>query len=154
LTCEVIDGGPRLRDNPGRHHDRPNLPVRHLVSATLIAVAAIHLLPLVGVLGPAQLQRLYGLPVTDPTLELLLRHRAVLFGLLGAGLAVAALKPAWHGPALIVAALSVVSFLLLAWRVPGSVNVAVATVVRVDWAALALLVVAAVLHWGVLPRRG
>jgi hypothetical protein len=120
--------------------------MRLIVPVALLLVSVIHLLPLAGVLGPPALQRLYGLPVDDPTLELLLRHRAVLFGLLGAGLALAALKPAWHGPALVAAAVSVVSFLLLAWSLPGAVNAAIATVVRVDLVALVLLAAATAVH--------
>lgn len=127
--------------------------MRLVVPAALLLVSVIHLLPVLGAFGPAQLQRLYGLPVADPTLELLLRHRAVLFGLLGAGLAAAALKPAWHGPALVAAAVSVLSFLLLAWSLPGAVNAAIATVVRVDLVALGLLAVAALVHVGIVARR-
>jgi hypothetical protein len=120
--------------------------MRLIVPVALLLVSVIHLLPLVGVLGPTALQRLYGLSVDDPTLELLLRHRAVLFGLLGAGLAFASLRPAWHGPALVAAAVSLVSFLLLAWSLPGAVNAAIANVVRVDLVALALLAAAAAVH--------
>ena len=59
----------------------------------LIVVGVIHLLPLSGVLGGAQLFSLYGVPVDDPNLEILMRHRAVLFGLLGVFLVYAAFKP-------------------------------------------------------------
>jgi hypothetical protein len=83
--------------------------------------------------------------VQDPNLEILLRHRAVLFGLLGLALAVAAFRPAWHTPALLAATLSVVSFLVLAWLVGGS-NAAIATVVRVDVVAAVLLGAAWVAH--------
>jgi hypothetical protein len=37
--------------------------MRHLVSAMLVIVGVIHLLPLSGVLGGARLEALYGIPV-------------------------------------------------------------------------------------------
>jgi len=119
--------------------------MRHVVPAILLVVALIHLLPLAGVLGAAKLASLYGFPVQDPNLEILLRHRAVLFGLLAAFLAYAAFHRPLHGLALVAAGVSVVSFLVLAVTV-GSYNAAVSTVVKADVVALALLVVAAAVH--------
>lgn len=88
--------------------------MHRMVSAMLIVVAIIHLLPLSGVLGADRLEALYGVALDDPNLIILMRHRAVLFGLLGAGLLIAAARPALHGAALIAAAVSVASFLALA----------------------------------------
>lgn len=119
--------------------------MRFVVPAVLLLVAGIHALPVLGVLGAGQLSRLYGLPVNDANLELLLRHRALLFGLLAAFLGYAAFQPELHRLALIAGVASVSSFLVLAVLV-GPYNQAIATVVRVDWVALALLVVAAVAH--------
>jgi hypothetical protein len=120
-------------------------PMRYVVPAVLLVVAAIHALPVIGILGASQLSRLYGLPVNDANLELVLRHRALLFGLLAAFLSYAAFKPELHRLALVAGVASVSSFLVLAALV-GPYNQAIATVVRVDWVALALLVVAAVVH--------
>jgi hypothetical protein len=144
MTCTVID----VRGAAGCNQApflRRSLAVRPLVTVVLLAVAAIHALPVVGVLGAARLESLYGLPVRSPDLEILLRHRAVLFGILAAGLAVAALRPVWHGPALVVGTASVVSFLALALSV-GGYGSAIATVVRADLVALALLVAGGVAH--------
>lgn len=112
---------------------------RHLVTAALLAVGVIHVLPLPGVLGSARLAALYGLSVQDPDLLLLLRHRAVLFGLLGAFILVAAFRPALQATALAAGWVSVVSFLALA--APESARPEIARVVRVDRIALACLAV-------------
>lgn len=119
--------------------------MRFIVPVVLVFVAAIHALPLLGVLGADQLGRMYGVPVADPNVELLLRHRAVLFGLLAAFLAYAAARPSLHSAALAAGLVSVVSFLVLSHRV-GTHSAELATVVRVDWAALALLLVGTVAH--------
>lgn len=120
--------------------------MRFVVPAVLVVVATIHALPVIGVLGPGNLSQLYGVPVTGGSLELVLRHRAVLFGLLAAFLAYAAFRPELHRLALVAGVVSVVSFLVLAALV-SSYSQPLATVVRVDWAALALLTTGVAAHF-------
>jgi hypothetical protein len=119
-----------------------------LSAAALLIVAVIHLLPLPGVLGAEVLQRLYGLPVDNPDLSLLLRHRAVLFGLLGAAMIAAVAWPAWRPAAYVAAFLSVVSFLVLA-ALESPAQPAIHRVVVADAIALVLLVAGAVAEWRV-----
>lgn len=120
--------------------------MRHVVTVTLVLAGLVHLLPLRGVIGSADLAKLYGVRVPDPDLELLLRHRAVLFGLLGAFLVLAAFKPSLHGLALTGAFLSAASFVVLS-RLIGGRNDAITRVVRVDLVLLAILVLGALAHW-------
>ena len=124
--------------------------MRFVVPAVLLLVALIHALPLVGVVSAAKVSSLYGIAVQDSNLEILMRHRAALFGLLAAFLAYAAFHRHLHSLALIAAAVSVVAFLALAISV-GNYNSALSTVVKADILALALLVIAAIVHW---LRRG
>lgn len=120
-------------------------PLRRVVSTVLVLVAVVHALPVIGVLGAGQLLQLYGVPVQEPALELLLRHRAVLFGLLAALLGHAALRPDLHRMALVAGLVSVASFLGL-WYAAGGPRGALAAVAQVDACALALLVVGAIAH--------
>jgi hypothetical protein len=108
----------------------------------LIVVAIIHLLPLSGVLGSERLGALYGIRFDEPNLAILMRHRAVLFGLLGAFLLFAAFRPAFQLTALIAGFVSVVSFLYLAWSV-GGYNAQVGRVFIADVVALACLIIGA-----------
>ena len=117
--------------------------MRHLVAAMLAVVAVFHLLPAVGVLGVARLEALYGIPVQEPNLAILMRHRAVLFALLGVFLLVAAVRPAWQPAALVAGFVSVLSFLALA-RTVGGTNAQLQRVFAADVVALACLVVGAV----------
>lgn len=116
------------------------------LAALLIVAGIIHLLPLSGVLGAERLAQLYGLAVQEPNLLLLLRSRAVLFGLLGALLIYAALRPALQPIALVGGLVSVLSFLFLAWSGPGY-NEALRRVVYADWVALACLAIATALYF-------
>lgn len=128
--------------------------MRWLVSTMLVAVGIIHLLPLSGVLGGARLGALYGVPIDDPNLAILMRHRAVLFGLLGAFLIYAAFRPSLQLMALLAGSISVGSFIYLAWSV-GGYNPQLATVFKADLVALACLLIGAAAWWRLsqqLPR--
>lgn len=113
-----------------------------VVAAMLLVAGIIHLLPLPGVLGAERLASLYGINVVDENLAILMRHRAVLFGLLGVFLVGAAFRRSWQLAAFVAGFVSVLSFLALA-HATGGYNVAVGRVVLADWVALACLVVGA-----------
>ncbi|TWC37724.1 hypothetical protein FBY03_10758 [Pseudomonas sp. SJZ079] len=117
-----------------------------VVSALLIIAGLIHLLPVTGVLGAERLAALYGLAVQEPNLLILLRSRAVLFGLLGALLIYAAWRPALQPIALFGGLVSVLTFLFLAYGSP-SYNDALRRVVIADWLALACLLIALTLYF-------
>jgi hypothetical protein len=116
-----------------------------LVALLLLVAGIIHLLPLAGVLGGERLNALYGLALDEPNLQILMRHRAVLFGLLGALLVAAAFIPGLRTLALLGGLFSVISFLLLSWSAP-LYNEALRRVVVADWVALACLLLALPLH--------
>lgn len=112
--------------------------MRYVVPIALLITALIHALPLLGLTGGARLATLYGITDMDASLEILLRHRAVLFGLLAAFLVYAAFNRDLHGIALTGASISVLAFLALAITT-GGYNPAVATVVKVDVVAAVAL---------------
>jgi hypothetical protein len=111
-----------------------------LVTVVLVLVGIIHLLPLAGVLGVSRLNKIYGVAIEGPDLAILMRHRAVLFGLLGAFFIVAAFVPVLQLSAFIMSFISVASFLMLAWTNHGY-NAQIARVVKVDLIAFLLLIV-------------
>jgi len=112
-----------------------------IVKTALVVVGLIHLLPLIGVLGSQKLASLYGLPFDDPNLAILMRHRAILFGLLGSFLIYGAFTPALQALALIAGYISIVSFLVLAWSV-GQYNSELGRIVIMDVVALLCLIAA------------
>ena len=114
----------------------------HNVARVLfVVVGLINLTPLVGVLGASQLEALYGQPVADTDLLLLLRHRAVLFGLLGALLISAAIWRELRTAAAVAGFVSMSTFCFLAWPIMAHA----APLQRVFWTdivAIPLLIVA------------
>jgi cellobiose-specific phosphotransferase system component IIC len=119
--------------------------MQYVTSAMLIVVGIIHLLPVSGVLSAQRLHALYGVPYTDPNTLILMRHRAVLFGLLGAFLIYAAFRADVQWLALGAGWVSVLSFVLIARQVGGH-NAQVARVVKADWIAAACLLVGTIVR--------
>ena len=110
-----------------------------IVVVGLALAALIHLAPLPGLLGAPMLERLYGVRIDDPGVLLLLRHRALLFGLLGTALLVAIFRRAWRMPALTFTLASAGAFLALA---PDGLGPALQRVVWADALAVAALLAA------------
>ena len=115
------------------------------IAILLVVAGVIHLLPVAGVIGPEKLAALYGIAIDNPNLAILMRHRAVLFGLLGAFLCWAAWRPDLQPIALGAGAVSAGSFLWLAWKT-GGYNALLERVVVADIVAMACLALAAVLY--------
>ena len=127
--------------------------MKMLISVMLVIVGVIHILPSVGMFGAERLSALYGLRIDEPNLLILMRHRAVLFGLLGAYLLYAAFQPTHQRTALVAAWISVTSFLYFAWQ-SGGYNAAIARVFWVDVIAAVCLVVATITMYLASSNRG
>jgi hypothetical protein len=103
-------------------------------------VSIIHLLPVAGVLGRPALERAYGVTLASSDLVILLQHRALMFGLLAGVCLYAAVTPAWRWPVAIIALISMLSFVIIAWMHPH--NAAITRVIWADVLASAVLLCA------------
>jgi len=88
--------------------------MERIITGLMLVVAVIHLVPIRSLFGAAQLEALYGVDVSDPNLAILMRHRAVLFGILGTFFVYAAFVPAAQPIAFAAASASIASFFVLA----------------------------------------
>jgi len=93
--------------------------MQHLSTLLFLVAAAINLAPAVGAASPERMATLYGLALDDPNLEILMRHRAVLFGIVGSFLVVAAFHRPLRAAGYLAGFASMLSFLLIAWLVGG-----------------------------------
>lgn len=143
-----------LRRDPAAAESR----ARRWTTALALAVAGlIHLMPLPGVFGAPALRRLYGVTLDgvaahDGTVLILLQHRAVLFGLLGALLLAAIRFAAWRAPALAAGLVSTASFLVIALG-QDNIGAPMQRVLVADVVAFTCLVVATWLHVTSKARR-
>ena len=142
----IAFGSRREQKARGRAHvPQETTMTAHVITAMFLLTGLLHLLPVAGVVGSERLSSLYGIPVDEPNLEILMRHRGVLFGLLGVFLIWAGFHPEWQPAGFVAGFVSVLSFLALAHSV-GNYNTAVRKVFLGDVVALLCLVVAATLY--------
>lgn len=118
------------------------------IAAVLLAVVGlVNFAPILGVRSAPTLARMYRIDLgdTDVDLALLLRHRAVMLGLVGGFMFVAAFTPALQASAFVMGFLSMLSFVVLARTTPRP-NRAIAKVAAIDVGASLLLGVALLLR--------
>lgn len=97
----------------------------------LVAVGLLNLLPLIGVISTEQLNNLYGISVESPDLETLMRHRAVMLGLIGGFMLLSAFRSSLQVIAATIGLISMSSFVILAY-LSGETGVEVDRVVIAD----------------------
>lgn len=115
------------------------------IVASLLVAGIINVLPLMGVLGGAKLQALYGIPFEDNNLLILMRHRAIALALTGAFVLASIFVPAWRTPAMLMVLVSMVAFIALAY-LQGGFNASIRKVILADTLPVLLLIPALVLH--------
>lgn len=89
--------------------------MKKIVTGALLLAGLINLYPVVGVISIDQLEKLYGLPLENSDLVVLMRHRAILFGLLGAFIIYSAFRHSLQVIACIAGLISMLSFIVLAY---------------------------------------
>jgi hypothetical protein len=119
--------------------------MQYLWTLLVLVAAAINLAPLSGALAPERMAAFYGVNLDDRNLQILMRHRAVLFGLVGGLLLVAAFHPPLRTLGYVAGFSSMVSFLLIAWWV-GGYGAEIQRVILVDVVGIAALAGAGLVH--------
>ena len=128
---------------------RHDLPMRLIATASFIFAGLVNLLPATGVLGAERLQALYGIAFSGTDLLVLMRHRAVLFGIVGVLLLAAAFRPPLRFAASMAGLASMLSFVLLSLSLS---NIG-PELKRVFWADVVASVVLAVGLWSSWRER-
>lgn len=117
----------------------------HFIPVAYLLAAAVNLTPSLGVVSSDALTRLYAVPVDSPELALLLRHRAVLFAIVGGTLLSAAFVTQLRTHAGVTGLTSMLSFILLHW-LSGADNASLNGVALIDAAAACVLAAGLAAH--------
>lgn len=102
-------------------------------------LALLHFVPMISGLFPSNLEKLYGIAPQDQTHIVLMQHRAVLLGLVGAAFAAAAHFPSLRQAALLGGGFSMVSFLIMV-TLRGQFSGPLRKIAIMDAAGLPLLI--------------
>jgi hypothetical protein len=116
-----------------------------IIGGLLVIVGLVNVAPVIGVLGPESLGRLYGFAGPEGDLLILMRHRALLFGIVGAFILCSAFKQRLQPAAMLMAAVSMLGYMLLVFLAdePGAKLYRVALI---DLIACVPLLIAMVLY--------
>ncbi|MEV0247185.1 hypothetical protein AB0H76_11400 [Nocardia sp. NPDC050712] len=111
---------------------------RHVGRALLAGAGLLNTAPALGAVAPQSMYAAYGITPAGRDLEVVLRHRAILFAVVGLGLLVAVFRPALRPIAVGANAISFGGFLVLALA-GGPVGPGLTRLVAFDVAGLAAL---------------
>jgi hypothetical protein len=84
--------------------------MKRAISIILVAVGLMNLYPIIGVLSADALTNLYGVTILDNDLLILMRHRAVMLGIIGIFMVIAAFRPNLQSAAIIAGLTSMLAF--------------------------------------------
>jgi len=117
------------------------------ITLCLIIVGLINFVPVAGVLSAQKLEGAYNVALSSSDLIILMRHRALLFGVLGGFILFSAFVPSYQSAAMIMAGISMVGFAVLVNSVDGF-NASINKVLIVDYAGILFLAIAVFLKYG------
>ena len=120
--------------------------MKWIVPTMLVLVGLMQLPPVLGLFGVAKMEAAYGVAIAGPDLAVLMRHRALMFGLLGGTILLALFLPALRPWALGLALLSAGGFVALAWATPGH-NVNIARVAWIDVVVVSFALIGVSAWW-------
>ena len=116
-----------------------------IMTGLVLLAGLINFLPVLGLLSVERMQALYAVDLRDPNLAILMRHRALLFGLVGGFMMWAAFQHQLLPAAFVMGFVSMLGFMVLAWQ-SGGYNAAIHKLVVIDALASIALAVALVLY--------
>lgn len=123
-----------------------------LVAGLFLIAGLINFVPLAGVFGDQIIASAYGIDVASAELSLLLRHRAILFGIVGGLLLVAAFRPPLRPTATVCGFVSMVSFAGL-YLFIGPATDELAGVFRFDLVGIAALGAGWLMHQRLIKKH-
>ncbi len=120
--------------------------MEHASRILLFIAGIINLLPSILAFLPSKISKSYGIEVPNINYELLLRHRAVLFGIIGGLLIYSAITRKYFELSVLVGFISMVSFIALYFLAGKEVNAELTKVMKIDIIGIVALSASFILH--------
>ena len=116
------------------------------ISILLITVGLINFLPVIGIISAEKLSAAYAVELIGNDIVILMRHRALLFGLIGGFMLYSVWKPSSQSVAMVMAAISMLGFLFFV-AAADHYNASITKIAIIDLIGLAGLALAAGLKY-------
>jgi heme A synthase len=112
---------------------------------TLFIAGLINILPALLAFLPEKIAKSYGIDIPNSNYELLLRHRAILFGIIGGLMIYSALVKKHYELSTIAGLVSMTSFIILYFLIGNDINSELKKVMMIDVVATVILCVGFIL---------
>ena len=112
---------------------------------TLFLAGLINLLPSLLAVLPDKISKSYGIEIPNANYELLLRHRAILFGIIGGIMIYSAIAKKYYEISTTIGLISMVSFILLFFFIDKEINSELKKVMIIDIIATIILCIGIIL---------
>ena len=112
---------------------------------TLFIAGGINLLPSILAFLPEKISKSYGIEIPNVNFELLLRHRAILFAIVGGLMVYSAVSKNFYSISVTVGLISMISFIILYFLMNG-INPELEKVMKIDLIAVIVLLVGFILY--------
>jgi heme A synthase len=106
---------------------------------TLFIAGLINLLPALLAFLPDKISKSYGIDIPNSNYELLLRHRAILFGIIGGLMIFSAVVKKYYEIATTAGLISMLSFIILYFLIDKDINSELKKVMMIDVVATGIL---------------
>jgi len=107
----------------------------------LFIAGIINVLPSILAFLPNKISASYGIEIPDSNHELLLRHRAILFGIIGGLMIYSAISKKHYSMAVLIGLISMVSFIILSKLTNGAINSELHKVMKIDIIGIIILLI-------------
>ena len=124
--------------------------MEYLYRLILLITGVVHLLPFSLAFFANRIPNSYGVSISHPNMQFLLRHRAFLFGIIGFVLIFSAIKKKYYLTASVVGLVSMFSFICLYYCI-RDINAQLQSVMWVDMLVGAALLLITVVYY--IPRK-
>ncbi len=111
----------------------------------LLIAGLINLLPALLAFLPDKISKSYGIDIPNANYELLLRHRAILFGIIGGLMIFSALVKKYYEISTIAGLVSMTSFIILYFLIGKGINSELKKVMIIDVVATVILCIGFIL---------
>lgn len=126
--------------------------MQRIITLLLVIVGVINFLPVAGILSTEALASAYGITEPAGDLAILLQHRALLFGILGAIIIASAFRQHLQTTAIIAGLVSMCGFIILA-GISADYGTKINNIVIADIIATILLFIVIILKYRVSNNR-
>jgi heme A synthase len=112
---------------------------------TLFIAGVINLLPSVLAFLPDKISKSYGIEIPNENYELLLRHRAILFGIIGGLMIYSAVAKKHYEVSTVIGLISMISFIVLFFLIGKDINSDLKKVMTIDIVGTVILCIGFIL---------